>query len=549
MMCSLDEAEETQSRTVSILNVEATLKDGQEEPRFVEIEFDPATIIEEPPERPVQQQKGKANEPKRSSSFFFDRDWLSSVSGSKENDDSADVASVSSASYYDPTDFKTSYWLKAVDAQTFGLAAIAMAAVITHPILLAGALTAFGTATAVGAAYDFVVEGSLGKWLCMSSTANADEDEQQKLLFEKELAEKEHDDEGTEESSHSADSAQQIEEPTFPTHKHAHQTSESSLFTFDADFPAKSLHNYYPLLENSIVNDREFVGLNVIQFFQVFYADHAPYNFMEYQKKRGDIDIKYGAWEDLSQGGPLSMHPEAPPDFPRDIEYHAYKGRSLSFKAKTNSFFGPPYASTTKTQRILIVSKKLAIIESKTVLSDIPFCDRFFVMERWTIAAAKVNHRYKAQVSATCQAILTKQCPFDKQIRARSKQTVTDVAKAWCAMAKEALKLTEQAKLDRLRQMHNDDDTIHNENEGNSKPVKQETFTNEGIEVQHSHDRRGSFIVDEEKNNGICLLRSDSEPCGQQTSSRSSFHGFKCSLSQILYPRRRAALNKGQAEI
>jgi hypothetical protein len=41
------------------------------------------------------------------------------------------------------------------------------------------------------------------------------------------------------------------------------------------------------------------VGLNsATQFFDVFFADDAPYSMRDFQKKRGDVDFVYGKWEE-----------------------------------------------------------------------------------------------------------------------------------------------------------------------------------------------------------------------------------------------------------
>jgi hypothetical protein len=214
------------------------------------------------------------------------------------------------------------------------------------------------------------------------------------------------------------------------------------------------------------VVDREFVGLNVIQFFNVFYDDNAPYNFVQFQKKRGDKNIQYGPWGTTSAtAGPLSLHPptDAPTDTLTTMPYTSFQTRRLTFLAKTNtsSLLGPPYATTTKTQRMLIVSKRVAVLEMKTVLADIPFCDRFFVLERWLLVAHKNSRgRYTTRVTVQTGVVITKSCPFDAMIRHKSSQAVADVVQAWCRMATQALELTERAKRDRLQQEQDDNVSV-----------------------------------------------------------------------------------------
>ncbi|GKY97182.1 hypothetical protein MPSEU_000676600 [Mayamaea pseudoterrestris] len=143
--------------------------------------------------------------------------------------------------------------------------------------------------------------------------------------------------------------------------------------------------------------------------------------------------------------------------------------RSISFKAKTHSLLGPPFASTTKTQRYIVLSKRLAILESKTTFADIPFNDRFCVVERWLVRAEKEEseptclpndvlvgdnqpsqQRYTCVVKASCDVVFVQSCPFEYQIKRQAFSTLVEVSQAWCAMAQEGLKLAEQAKSDRL---------------------------------------------------------------------------------------------------
>jgi hypothetical protein len=52
-------------------------------------------------------------------------------------------------------------------------------------------------------------------------------------------------------------------------------------------------------LEICVVRAVELAGLNAAaQFFDVFFADDAPYSMRDFQKKRGDVDVVYGRWED-----------------------------------------------------------------------------------------------------------------------------------------------------------------------------------------------------------------------------------------------------------
>jgi VAD1 Analog of StAR-related lipid transfer domain len=390
----------------------------------------------------------------------------------------SDDSSVGSAAYFDPSDFDTSTWKRVLnDASVMGLAVVALATVIAHPLLfIAGAVTALGTATAAHRGYDYYAnEGNSSSswrtWFCFDlSFLGNNHHEEIELMDESSTAALEaiptitnesktiqKSDDATVECSSSTgtheDRAVPLEIPPIPSRR------ELSLSKADQQ---DWLERYYPPLTNIVVKGGgAFVGLNTMEFFHVFFDDDAPYNFRVFQEKRGDIDIHYGSWEPLPTVGAVSMFPSVSTDtldFPSDISYRSFQCRTLTFKAKTNSFFGPPYATTTKTQRFLIVNKRLAILESRTVLSDIPFSERFFVKERWVITAGKVEKRYVTHVTASCEAAFNQSCPFESQIKTKSTSTISDVVTSWCKMATEAIKLTEKAKLDRLQRTLDEDD-------------------------------------------------------------------------------------------
>lgn len=387
----------------------------------------------------------------RSNSFtIFSSGWLST---SFSADDVSLDDSVNSTAYYQPSDFNPANWIKAMDGPTFGFAVVALTTAVTHPLLfVAGALTAFGTARAANAVgYGCFNEDSLCWKACENGeTYSGDLKEEDEAAAAQEEAG----------SKASSSSSQDTPEPAQPL--------EMLQSPSEYEMPEHWVDLQFPKLEKFLITD-EFVGLSVVEFFRVFFGDDAPYNFRAFQEKRGDIDIQYGPWKDLPHGSILSMHPDA--RLVNDCQPHSFQQRTLSFKAKTNSFFGPPYASTTKTQRILILSKRLAVLESKTTLGDIPFSDRFFVMERWIIEATKDGELYTARASVSCQVFFTDSCPFETQIRTKSTAALHDVTGAWCAMAQEALKLTEATKLDREQRSMNGSE-LFNEND-------------QGIEVEH----------------------------------------------------------------
>jgi hypothetical protein len=511
------------------------------------------------------------------------------------DDDEASMESRASSTYFDPIDFNPSNWMQAMDAPSIGFAVIALTTVLAHPFLfVAGALAAFGTATVVGASYNLVsrAEGPLSRCFPCSGSLMGDgsgtirdsangslqaiQDTDPAL---KSPANEDPADEATTESSTTADDQVDAHASTQPESKpkrtatsvasaasppqHQRMISDTTLMTLDNEvpqvFPEEWFRENYPSLKNQVVKDEEMLGLSASQFFKVFFSDDAPYNFLEFQKKRGDIDIEYGAWKDVEwETGPISMHAAAKGSLPSDLGHLFFQERTLYFKAKTNSFFGPLYATTTKRQRILMLSKRCAVLESKTSLADIPYCDRFTVMERWVITATKDDDCYTARVATACEVFFTKSCPFEGQIRSKSASTISEVVTAWCAMAQEALKLTEQAKQDRIRRIQTDEDETWNDpvhdawNSPTSDPMHDDGCSPpsddvEGVEVKHSHSNSQSYPIAliegdadwteevEEIDDGLSLSRSELDLASPKTRPLT---GIRRSISQMVLKRR-----------
>lgn len=263
-------------------------------------------------------------------------------------------------------------------------------------------------------------------------------------------------------SPHSCSSTNFLKESP-PDHKHLTYTDPIII-------------NNFPPLEYQIVNDVKFPGLNALEFFEVFFADNAPYSFKEFQTTSGDIDLDYGKWKRKNyvnnNVNQYSFHPNLPESAhtrhtPIKFPTSSRKERVLNFKTLTKSYFGPAYATAQKTQRVSKFSTRLVIIENKTELFDIPFCDRFFVIERWVIEADKNyslpiispsssnnydnnNHAtYEARLSVSVEVFMLKPCKFERQIRQKTLSTVSEILESWSKKATQALELAIQKKLER----------------------------------------------------------------------------------------------------
>jgi len=243
------------------------------------------------------------------------------------------------------------------------------------------------------------------------------------------------------------------------------------------------LRRHHPPLQTRVVHRVEFPGLHTAEFFRVFFADDAPYSMKEFQKKNGDVDIVYGKWEGVDWkrlGGRCSFEAGAchtrrtePPSLPP----LSVRERTLSFHTLTKSYFGPAYAKATKVQRAVQLSDHLLVIENETSLADIPYADRFRVVERWIVEAVRTEGpadgtsgrgdrnrktrdtaRYTTTLTVDAEVVMLKHCSFEAQIRKKASQTFTEMVTEWCKTAKAALQATEEQKRQRRKPPFDDDE-------------------------------------------------------------------------------------------
>jgi hypothetical protein len=534
----------------------------------------------------------------------------------KDEDNRSVSSSASTAAYFEPSDLNPRDWAGVMGdhAPTLALGLVAVVAVVLHPVLFVAGTLAAATGAAAAAATTTVASSSTtdaevndeeeevepaasssSSWLlgwhflesiCLRASNSATlsdlgptslvATEQQGTVFVDQGSMSRHEAAqapltlGSGERSLADGELTAVKVGNGEAHdNHRDEEDEDPRKKEKADEEemkhAAFVATYYPPLDCPIVADQVLHGLSALEFFKVFLDDAAPYNFIQFQKKRGDVDIVYRPWEPIVPGPaevsfrpeegdgndnkgqhhlanrpvPTPMFPVNAADRPTSLSLSphapnamAYQQRIVTFKAKTNAIFGPAYAPTTKTQRFALLSKRWAVLESRTELSDIPFSDRFYVAERWIVHATKAPPQahdggsgdvdacndvtrtasYSCRISASCQAVFKKPCggALEGQIRSKSHSTLLEVATAWCAMAREALRLAEEAKLARLKQQqqhHHPERPIT----GNEQPMPSTGHINdladksaegEAVEVEHC-----DYLV-----HAKALRRSESEP-------------------------------------
>lgn len=384
-----------------------------------------------------------------------------------------------SSNYFSRQDFSASNWKDAASyLPPWGFAVFLGSLVITHPFLFAaGALTAVGTSKAFRPEAALCGSGSLFFPLSMD-----DEEDIKDTILEtdKELVR-----DVSSVTIEDTDAQQQQEEGESLANDKLplHERNPANLAT--PELASAWVQCHYPSLKFCAEENVDFAGLNALEFFHVFFATDAPYNFQELQKKRKDKDIVYGDWRSLGQAKQLSLHPKAQQlDQLNTTPY--INERLITFKTKTGSYFGPPYADATKVQRALLASKKLLIIEARTTMKDVPYSDRFYIMERWVVTATKKDDMYHASLSIHSQVFFTKSCPFESQIVSKSQETFKEISSTWINMAHQALKLTEKARQIRLQQ-------------SSSRDPIQEIPKSESVEVQHTGSGSSVIVGENEK--------------------------------------------------
>lgn len=269
--------------------------------------------------------------------------------------------------------------------------------------------------------------------------------------------------------------------------------------------PIKWIKGKNPDLPTIALDYVEFRGLNANEFFDVFFADDAPFGFPAFHKLRRDKEVQYGTWDTVttthtSSDSDSNINTPNNNNIVSNINNNddaipssiIVKERAVKYHAKTNSFLGPPYAPTTKTQRAYF-STKFLVIEIKTTLKDIPFCNRFYLIERWIIDGtgtgaapssnrngnssrtncnknrknelkqhhntqkdhnnnpSKASHSHCIYLTVTSKVYFTDECPFESVVVKESAKQISEISKSWNTMAQDGLKQSEETRRKRLQ--------------------------------------------------------------------------------------------------
>lgn len=244
----------------------------------------------------------------------------------------------------------------------------------------------------------------------------------------------------------------------------------------------------FPTLPIVALQDVEFRGLNALEFFDVFFADDAPFGFPAFHILRRDKEVQYSPWTTGIKSDEHYTKIELPSS-------SNTMQRTVQYLAKTNSFLGPAYAPTRKIQRAYFVSKKMLVIDIRMTLHDIPFSKQFYMTERWVIDGTRNSTRKEKKtknyinspkpcsshcvfLTVSSEVCFTEECSFESAVRKESTKQVCEVSKCWNAMAQAGLKRTEETRTKRLR-----------EKERSLREMSNASRVGECIEIEHIDDR------------------------------------------------------------
>jgi len=362
--------------------------------------------------------------------------------------------------------------------------------------------------------------------------------------------------------------------------------------------PINWIKGKHPDLPTIALDYVEFRGLNSNEFFDVFFADDAPFGFPAFHKLRRDKEVQYGTWNTVKTASIFSDSDITPNNnsIGRNINHNddvipssiIVKERAVKYHAKTNSFLGPPYALTIKTQRAYF-STKLLVIEIKTILKDIPFCNRFYLIERWIIDGtetetapssdrisnssrtnnynknrknemkqehntekdhnnnnSKASHSHCIYLTVTSKVYFTDECPFESVVVKESTKQISEISKSWNTMAQDGLKRTEETRRKRLRQHQQQKQAERLQKE---QPLKKNTSllstaatnnfdADESIEIEHvdenDHRRDSSICKGIRRRSSTSQKHQQQQPSQQQPRRILKNRSISRSISKLL---------------
>lgn len=159
---------------------------------------------------------------------------------------------------------------------------------------------------------------------------------------------------------------------------------------------------------NELVSDTLPVGS--CRAFKIFFSEESEAFLKNYHDKRGDSELKIGEWK-------------ADPKFGST--------RLITFRAPVNASIGPSSTKVEENQRYHLTKDKL-IVESWTILLDIPYGDHFRVETKYEFTTTGD----KSKITISTAVFFSKKTMFRGKIESGTLKESKDSFEQWVFFAK-----------------------------------------------------------------------------------------------------------------
>jgi hypothetical protein len=163
------------------------------------------------------------------------------------------------------------------------------------------------------------------------------------------------------------------------------------------------------------------------RFFDLFFANNAPYSLQRFLQSRGDLKLATTDWK-----LPVSD------DNGNDGSSADYKMRTVTYVHPVNAPMAPPQASARKEQSYRQYKDRGIIINTQTYVEDVPMTDCFFVEDRIIVNDNNENNR-GVQVTMEFGIIFIKRTMFKSIISSRTRGEYIEIFNAFSTYLSEAL--------------------------------------------------------------------------------------------------------------
>lgn len=175
-------------------------------------------------------------------------------------------------------------------------------------------------------------------------------------------------------------------------------------------------------LQDAVCLDEKIDKLSVDDFYNFFIHDTAVFSLSDFHVHGGDTEVQISSWQ---------THPEHKDKRVRDLGFRT--------EVKNNMGMGPPTTRVHKVQQYKYEVGKSLVIETTTMIPDVPFGDCFHPMEEWTVVPEGTGVRLKVKCGIRFIKITWKLRPLKATVESRTKKDIGASAELWLQLAKKSL--------------------------------------------------------------------------------------------------------------